>query len=200
MRQMLENPGRKMLIGITLISIIVVSALILVIVREHRRESVRIAKLRLESYKSKERLRGSRIMQDFLGEEGIRILRSPVNVEVLGVGRGPDYPCTLTGVALDDEVANALCASLLDYRNYAFLDADDMPEPQTGFRFRNGSESIDILVSLEGSNENSPHIDIFAILIDSDGRQKYKGSKCMYSESMRNILFPLMPSKQGQEP
>lgn len=149
--------------------------------------------IRLKTFEAKAKINAIERRDRFMPERAKQLLNSPTFVESLNVGRGNSRPRSATGNEIEASVASDLRAILLIYRNYMYLNADDMPIPETGIRFRNGDETLDILVELQGDPERSPHVDVFAYLTDSEGKEKYLGQKCISNGRLYAIFDPLVP-------
>jgi hypothetical protein len=137
--------------------------------------------IRLKTLEAKMKINAIESRDRFMTEGAKHILNSPTFVKSLNVGRGDSHPRSATGIEIEAPVASDLRGILLDYRIYMYLDADDLPIPKTCIRFRNGDETLDILVEQQGAPERSPHVDVFAYLTDSKGKEKYLGQKCISS-------------------
>lgn len=183
---------------------LLLSALVLTIVIQHQvignqadkleGESDRIRSLRSELLMTKIKLNAYERMRGFLGDDGFCVLRSATHVELLRVERGKDFPRRPAGVDVEKTVIGKLGEILSNEENYSDLDSDDLPEPQFGFRFRNGHSMFDILVSVNG-NETSRHTDLFVFSHDNLGNEKYHGQKCMYSKALHQLLVPFVPQR-----
>ncbi|WP_020467579.1 hypothetical protein [Singulisphaera acidiphila] len=181
----------------SLLVLIVFLALVLALVVQQHRAAVRIHSLRSELVEAQAILTAYERMHGLLGDRGIHILKTATRVEILCVGQGAGYPRTPTGVDLDKAATDQLSQAILDIDNYSHLDSDDMPVPQAGFRFRGGNASLDILVSLEGSNVNSPHVDLFVFINNEDGASEYRGHACMYSKPLNDLLVSVVASGEN---
>lgn len=170
--------------------LVVVSALILALIVQHQRASAQIRTLRRELANAQELQASHERMHRLLGYRGLSLLKTATRVEKLKVGRvvGANDSRTPTGIDLDRNTANQLRRALLDVHHYLYLNADDFPEPQAGFRFQDGPASLDILVSLEGPNTSSPHADLFFIINTETGSSEHRGQVCMYSQTLSDLL------------
>jgi hypothetical protein len=186
---------RAIVLSVLLISIIMQQLTIRDKIVQQRMASDRIRALQSELVFARNAIIAHKKMRELLGDDGMCAIKTATSVELLRVDRGDEFPRTPTGIYLDNSVAEAIGSILLDSNNYSHLDADDMPEPQFGLRFRNGELFIDILVCLGGAIEYEPHFDIFAIINDTSGIQRYRGQKCLYSKPLCNILANLKHSR-----
>lgn len=192
MRRLLANIGRPTLSVRSLLVLIVFLAMALALAVQQHRAAIRIRTLRSELAEAQAIPTAYEKMHGLFGDRGIYLLKTAKCVETLSVGRGAGYPRTPTGMDLDDETAAQLRSEILDFNNYSYLYSDDMPNPRSGFRFRDGHASLDILVSLEGSSRNSPHADLFAIINNEDGTHEYRGYVCTYSKALSDLLAAVL--------
>lgn len=197
LKPLLASVGHLRLSMRSLLVLIVFLALVLALVVQQHRAAVRIHSLRSELVEARAILTAYERMRGLLGDRGIHILKTATYIETLSVGQGAGYPRTPTGVDLDKAATDQLRQALLDTHNYSYLDSDDMPVPQAGFRFRDSNASLDILVSLEGSNINSPHIDLFFLINSENGVSQYQGHACVYSKSLNDLLVSVMASGEN---
>lgn len=109
-------------------------------------------------------------MSSFLTDRGIDILKQSSDAELLQVFRPSQsrptnsFSVSLvapTGVMLGEAVARRMACVLMDYRNYRYVGADDMPDPQFGLRYRGGVATLDVLVdSIPGATDQHLWIEI----------------------------------------
>ena len=192
MKQFLQNVCPRTLTLRSLAVLFMILALVLALVVQQRKAATRVRTLRYALAEAHAIRAADERVQNLLGDRAIFILKTATRVETLSVGRGPGYPRTPTGVDLGTAAATRLRLALLDPHNYLYLDADDMPEPQAGFRFRDGDSSLDVLVSLESFNLTSVHEDIWVILNYETDQSHYLGCVCMYSKQLNDLLVTAM--------
>lgn len=179
----------------------VVITLALALVARHttaeRRE--RVMKVRLaQSLRSQFAQEG---MNRLLSDLGIDLLKESSGVELLRVskrtgshpeGNSVERVVTPTGVALEDGVALRAACVLLDHRNFGYVNADDLSDPQVGLRVKRGSSSLDILISLEGSSPTRPHQDVW-IEIHGEGEKLVHsaGPICLSDPALQKLAESL---------
>ncbi len=141
-------------------------------------------------------------MQRILSDLGIDILKQSSSVELLRVsrqtrshpeGNSVESVVIPTGVALEDGVALRAACVLLDHRNFGFINADDLSDPQVGLRVKRDRSSLDILISLEGSSPTSPHQDIWIEIHDDEGKLVHSaGPTCMDDPALQKLTEALL--------
>lgn len=141
-------------------------------------------------------------MNRILSDLGIDILKQSSGVELLRVskktgshpeGHSDESAVTPTGVTLEDGVALRAACVLLDHRNFGYVNADDLSDPQVGLRVKRGSSSLDILISLEGSSPTRPHQDVWIEIHDEKGELVHSsGPICLSDPTLQNLAEALL--------
>lgn len=149
------------------------------------------------------RARGSALegMSSLLSDRGIDILRHSTDAELLRVSRGSANGVfigaahdvvTPTGVMLGEPFALRMACVLLDYRNYMYIDPDDLPEPKFGLRFRDGSMTLDVLME---TNKGSSHQDVWIRIHNQDGELVHSSGsawKCMNDPELQKLAESIL--------
>lgn len=150
------------------------------------------------------------------GEVTLAILEHPTTVERLEILRHSGwaareqamrltgdtvivYQARPTGEQLSGEFATELAAVLLDTNSYLdkgeLVTVDDLPEPEFGFRLRRGSSRLDLLFSLETSEQNG-HVDLF-VQTWTDHGELVEGSRmgwrCLFQTTLKKMISPFKP-------
>lgn len=141
-------------------------------------------------------------MNRILSDHAIDILKQSSAVELLRVskeirtlpnGDTAEFMGAPTGIFLDEGIALRTACSLLDHRNYGHINANDDSDPQVGLRFRGGSASLDILISLEGPQTGSPHQDVWIRIFDRfDKLVHAAGPSCMSDPDLQKLAEVLL--------
>jgi hypothetical protein len=156
---------RTLLVGVVFV------ALVLGMIAQTRRAEERERRLREQLGQARRAAHAEQGIRFLFGDLGIVILKGSTRVEVLQAGTASTtpgdspHPFVPTDREFGKEYADRLGRALLRPEQYGFLNADDDPVPQVGFRFWSGKDSIDILVD----RSSSPHQDIWAIVRDGSG-------------------------------
>jgi hypothetical protein len=141
-------------------------------------------------------------MNRILSDLGIDILKQSSSVELLRVskrarrlpeGNSVESVVTPTGIALEEGVALRAACVLLDHRNFGYVNADDLSDPQVGLRVRRGPSSLDILISLEGSEPTRSHQDVWIEIHDEVGRLVHTaGPICLSDPAFQKLTEELL--------
>jgi hypothetical protein len=158
-----------------------------------RRE--RALKMRLQqsirNHKAQERI------NHLLSDRGIDILKQASGVELLRIappaqttgGDVVDGVVSATGVDLEPGFALRAATVLLDHRNFAYTNADDLPDPRVGLRVKSGASSLDILIDATGSS----HQDVWITIHDEAGNQvHYAGPACLNDPVLKQLFDDLL--------
>jgi len=160
---------------------------------QERRSLAQMRAIRLELLQTQLLLGAHERINRLFEGRGLCIFKAADSAEILSVGRGAGYPRKPTGIVLDEAFVNRFRNAVLDARDYVYQDLDDLPEPQVGFRFRDGELVFDILVSLEGSSSVSPHIDLFICENHEASVSKYLSDVCLPSKALHELLASVLP-------
>lgn len=156
----------------TFLVMLVFVALILTLIVQERKATERERRLRIELLQTRTRVWADDRMRDLFGDLGIVILKDAERVEFLRVDamrRNDAYGATSTGKVLDKATADRLAGILLDRNLYSYPNMDDLPEPEVGFRFWRGQESLDVLIMRSGGGPNLVHQDVWAFVKNPKG-------------------------------
>lgn len=182
----------------TLLVGMVFIGLILALLAQKRTYELRVRALdtQLGDHISKESaLKG---MSGILSDRGIDILKQSTDAELLQVFRASNsLPSNSSsgsvvmpaGVHLGEAVALRMACVLLDYRNYRYIGAGDMPDPQFGLRYRGGSATLDVLVdAIAGATDQHFWIEIR----DESGKVVHTaGPHCMDDPDLQKLAASL---------
>jgi hypothetical protein len=176
---------RTLLVGVVFV------ALVLGLIAQTRRAEERERRLREQLGQARRATNAEQGIRSLFGNLGLVILEGSTRIEVLQAGTASttpgDFPHLFApaGREFGKEYADRLGRALLRPEQYGFLNADDDPVPQVGFRFWSGKDSIDILVDRSGS----PHQDIWAIVRDGSGSVIHRGGPVCLDDPVLNGLI-----------
>lgn len=172
-------------------------ALVLALIVQSERAAEREKRLRTAMIQAKSKAYADEKMRCFLGDLGIVILKDVTKIGLLRIG-DPKEPVqsharTPTGKVFGKPFAGRIGRIFLDTKNYRFLDASDMPDPEIGLRISRGEDSIDLLFSLKPSGPSGGHQDVWAFVHAERGDVfKVNGSQtCFYDPGLEKLLEEL---------
>jgi hypothetical protein len=179
-----------------------VIALVLALVAQQRAAERRDRALKVQLGQSLSNRFSQEGMNRILSDLGIDILKHASGVELLRVskrtrsrpdGNPVESVVTPTGVALEDGVALRAACVLLDHRNFGYVNADDLSDPQVGLRVKRGPSSLDILISLEGSTPTRPHQDVWIEVHGEGGELVHSaGPICLFDPALQKLTEALL--------
>jgi hypothetical protein len=182
--------------------------LVLALVAQHRAAVRREQTLKAEWAQDRHYRYARESIDQLIGDLGVVILESPTGIELLRVthaakaspgGGWGDPVATATGKELDPEAALRVARALLDRRNHGFLNASDDSDPQVGLRVKRGRDSVDVLISLEGSSKASPHQDVWIEVHDGDGKRIHAGGPmCFGDPDLQKLAEELLGGRLGR--
>ena len=141
-----------------------VIGLVMALVAQQRAADRRERALKARLGQSLLDIHGQDGMRSFMGDLGIVVLKEATSFELLAISSpagdqaGQDAVIP-TGREVDPTIARRLANALLEPANYAYVNGDDLPDPQFGIRLRRGGDMFDILISLE----STAHQDVWAV-------------------------------------
>jgi|GEM_PF-6497313 len=177
----------------TLLVLIILLAIVMAFYVQEHRSVAQMRALRLELLKTQLLLGAHERVNHLFEGRGLCIFKAADSAEILSVGRGAGYPRKPTGIVLGEVFVKRFRNAVLDARDYVYQDLDDLPEPQVGFRFRDGELAFDILVSLEGSSSVSPHVDLFICENHESSGASYLSDVCLPSKALHELLASVLP-------